>query len=68
MKNINEVMEKLPPELQDEVVDFARFLLQKKSHSNQKKLNLNWAGGLREYRERFTSLQLQKKVFEWWGD
>jgi hypothetical protein len=29
---------------------------------------MDWAGGLREYRDQFTSLQLQKKALEWWGD
>jgi len=26
------------------------------------------AGALREYRDQFTALELQKKALEWWGD
>jgi hypothetical protein len=68
MKKIDELMEKLPPELQDEVYDFAQFLLGKKTQPKQKRLRMDWAGGLSEFRDKFTSLELQKKALEWWGD
>jgi hypothetical protein len=29
---------------------------------------MDWAGALSEYRDRFTSLELQKEALEWWGD
>ena len=67
MQTIKELIEKLPPDLQQEVRDFVEFLLEKKVPKRQKKLRLTWAGGLREYREQFTSLELQKKALEWWG-
>jgi len=31
-------------------------------------LKLDWAGGLKEYKDKYTSLELQKKILEWWGD
>jgi len=58
----------LPPDLQQEVRDFVEFLLEKRRRRGRKKLRLTWAGGLREYRDQFTSLELQKKALEWWGD
>jgi hypothetical protein len=58
MKTIEELIKELPPELQQEVSDFAQFLLDR----------MTWAGGLREFRDQFTSLELQKKALEWWGD
>jgi hypothetical protein len=67
MQTIKELVEKLPPDLQQEVRDFVEFLLEKKAHRRQNKLRLTWAGALREYREQFTSLELQKKALEWWG-
>jgi hypothetical protein len=67
MQTIRELVDKLPPDLQQEVIDFAEFLLEKKMHKRQKKLRLTWAGGLQEYRDQFTSLDLQKKALEWWG-
>jgi hypothetical protein len=68
MRKIDELMEKLPPELQDEVYDFAQFLLERKIQPKQKRLRMDWAGGLSEFRDKFTSLELQKKALEWWGD
>ncbi|MCL5982938.1 MAG: DUF2281 domain-containing protein [Firmicutes bacterium] len=67
MQTIRELVDKLTPDLQQEVIDFAEFLLEKKMHKRQKKLRLTWAGGLQEYRDQFTSLELQKKALEWWG-
>jgi len=68
MESIEELMAKLPPDLQQEVKDFAQFLVEKKAKPKRKKLRLTWAGGLREFRDQYTSLELQKKSLEWWGD
>jgi hypothetical protein len=68
MKNIEEVIRKLPLDLQQEVLDFAEFLKQRRLGKKQKNLRMSWAGGLKEFRDRFTSLDLQKKALEWWGD
>lgn len=65
---LKELVEKLPPDLQQEAKDFLEFLLEKRMRRKQKKLRLTWAGALREYRDQFTSLELQKKALEWWGD
>lgn len=68
MQTLSELVEELPPELQQGLRDFAEFLLAKKVHKRQKKLRLTWAGALRDYRDQFTSVELQKKALEWWGD
>ena len=69
MKRLEELVQELPPELQQEVYDFARFLRETKAKPRRKgKLRLNWAGGLREYRDRYASLDLQRKALEWRGD
>ena len=31
----------------------------------KKKLNLDWIGGLEEYRDKYTALELQKKAWDW---
>lgn len=67
MSRLKEIIEKLPPDLQKEVVDFAEYLLKKQTKKHGK-LRMNWAGALREYRDQFTSLELQKKSLQWWGD
>ena len=68
MPTLQHLVEQLPPDLQQEVRDFVEFLLEKKLRRKQKKLRLTWAGALREYRDQFTSLELQKRALEWWGD
>ena len=68
MKDLEEIVGELPPDLKEEVKDFAEFLLQKRKKPKQKHLRLSWAGALREYRDQYTSLDLQKKALEWWGD
>ena len=68
MSTIEELVSQLPPDLQQEVKDFAEFLLNKRLGRKQGKLRMSWAGALREFRDQFTSLDLQKKALEWWGD
>ncbi|HSE82992.1 MAG TPA: DUF2281 domain-containing protein [Thermodesulfobacteriota bacterium] len=58
----------LPPELQKEVEDFVQFLKEKRGRKAGKKLRQDWAGALKDYREQYTSLELQKKALEWRGD
>jgi hypothetical protein len=68
MKRLDEILKELPPDLQQEVLDFAEFLNQKRTRKRQKRLRLSWAGALKEFREQYTSLDLQRKALEWWGD
>jgi len=68
MGKIEEIVRELPPELRREVEDFAQFLVNKQGRKTGRKLRQDWAGGLREYRDKYTSLELQKKAMEWRGD
>ena len=68
MQTLKDLIEQLPPELQEEVRDFVQFLLNKKVHKRGRKLRQDWAGALREYRSQYTSLELQRKALEWRGD
>jgi hypothetical protein len=67
-KTLEELIRELPTELRQEVEDFVEFLLAKRQTREQGsgKLKMDWAGGLREYRDKFTSIELQQKVLEWW--
>ncbi len=52
MKRLEELVRELPPELQQEVYDYAQFLHEKRAQPKRKgKLRLTWAGALREYRD-----------------
>jgi hypothetical protein len=44
------------------------FLLEKQEKKSGRKLRQDWAGALKEYRDQYTSLELQKKALEWRGD
>lgn len=68
MKTIEEKIKELPPELQKKVEDFVQFLLEKRVRKYGRKLRQDWAGALRDYRNQYTSLELQKKALEWRGD
>jgi hypothetical protein len=68
MENIEEMVKKLPPELKREVEDFVNFLIEKKARKQGRKLRQDWAGALKDYRDQYTSLELQKKALEWRGD
>lgn len=65
METIEQKFIKLPHDLQQEVIDFIDFLFTKKVLKKSKKPKLDWIGGLKEYRDQFTSLELQKKAWEW---
>lgn len=67
VKDILELVERLPHHLQAEVRDFAEFLLQRHLQSDSRKMKLDWAGGLHDLRDRFTSVDLQHVATEWWA-
>jgi hypothetical protein len=68
MEQISELMARLSPQHQQNVLDFALYLAEKDNRPKRKKLRLDWADGLAEFKERYTSLQLQKDSLDWWGD
>ncbi len=68
MENIEDIIRKLPPELQREVKDFVNFLIEKRARKQGVKLRQDWAGALKDYRDKYSSLELQKKALEWRGD
>jgi hypothetical protein len=64
MKSLEQVIQSLPPELQDAARDFAQFLLDRKAPRRGQKLRLTWAGALREFRDQFIALDLQKRILQ----
>ena len=65
MQDLKELIEKLPPELQKEVRDFVEFLLERRARKAKKKPRFDWAGALKDLRDRYTSVELQHKIAEW---
>jgi hypothetical protein len=68
MTRLEELIKNLPPDLHSEAEDFLEFLLAKRARKPQGPLKLDWRGALRDFRERYTSVELQHKAQEWWGD
>jgi hypothetical protein len=61
-----ELFKNMPPALKTEVLDFAEFLMKKKTAPAQnRKLKKNWAGALSHLKEKYSSIDLQKKALEW---
>ncbi len=65
---LDKIFKELPPNIQQQVRDFAEFLLKKWRRKPAKKLRQDWAGALKDYRNQYTSLELQRKALEWRGD
>lgn len=65
METIAQKIEKLPKTLQREVLDYIDFLITRKVNKTKKKPKLDWIGGLKEYRDQYTALDLQEKALEW---
>lgn len=65
MKSIEERIKELPPELQQEVVDFIDFLTERRLRQPRGKPNFDWAGALKDLRDQYTSVELQHKISEW---
>ena len=67
-KPLDELLKELPPDSQAEVRDFVELLLRKRNKKPAGRLRQSWAGALSDFREEYTSLELQKKSLDWRGD
>jgi hypothetical protein len=66
LKEISEKAGSLSPRNQAEVLDFIEFLaMKKKMVGKSVKLRQDWAGALRKYKGKFSSIELQKKALLW---
>lgn len=65
MESIIKKIQNLPPDLQDQANDFIDFLINKKNRKMRKTPKLDWIGGLRQFKNQFSALELQKQALEW---
>ncbi len=65
MEAVERKIRQLPPHLRDEAMDFIDFLLLKAQSQARKRPTLDWIGGLKQYRNRYSALQLQEMASEW---
>ena len=67
-EDLKALIDRLPPEMEYEVREHIENLLKTAGKSRKRTLRLDWAGGLKEYRDQYTSRALQKKILEWWAE
>ena len=63
--NIVEKFNQLPPDLQEKAIKYIDSLLTQKELRRKKKKKFDWAGGLKEFRDDYTSVELQEKALDW---
>ncbi len=68
IKPLDQILKELPQESQAEVRAFVESLIEKRKRQTVRHLHQTWAGALEDYREQFTSLELQKKSPDWRGE
>lgn len=67
-RSLEELVRELPPDLQAKVRQFVELLQETTNGETNKRLEQNWAGALSDFREKYTSIDLQQKSLEWRGD
>jgi hypothetical protein len=68
IKPLDQLLKELSQDSQAEVRQFVESLIEKRRRQSGGHLRQNWAGALEDYREQFTSLDLQKKALDWRGE
>lgn len=64
-QTLKNYVEQLPPDIQQDVQDFAEFLLEKRKRRPKGIPIFDWAGALKDFRDQYTSVELQHKIAEW---
>ena len=64
-KPLRELVQELSPDEHAEVRDFIDFLLAKRSRGEKRALRQDWAGSLRDYRDKHTSLEPEWQALAW---
>ena len=65
---IIEKLNTLPDTKQREVLNFVEALVAQGRLEQQGTLQQEWAGALKDFRDKYTSLELQRKASEWRSD
>lgn len=65
MQTLKELVDQLPPEFHQQARDFVEFLLEKRARRPKRRPRFDWAGALKDLRDRYSSVELQHKIAEW---
>ena len=66
-QDMEDRLREMPEDLRRQVIDYMEFLLSKYRRRNPKARNFkfDWEGGLAEFSDRYTAVELQHKASEW---
>lgn len=67
IKQINKKIERMPPDLLSEVMNYIDYLMNKYSvdSKNIKSFDFTWEGGLNKLSKKYSAVDLQHKSLEW---
>ncbi|MCS7310521.1 MAG: DUF2281 domain-containing protein [Armatimonadetes bacterium] len=67
IERLQSLVKELPPEVQQELLDYAEFLHSKYVRTSGRPLRFDWEGALSHLRGEYTSVQLQHETLRLWG-
>ena len=62
MSTLEDLVKQLPPDLRQEVEDFARYLVEKHVPAQRRPMRFTWVGALQDLGKRVTSVELQHEI------
>jgi len=66
---LEDKIKQLTPEEKEQVIKFIDDILNRKNVVEfKRKPTFAWAGGLASLKDKYTSIELQKKINEWWTE
>lgn len=61
---LKDMIRALPPELQEKVRDFVKFLSARQAKKRKAKMRFEWQGALKDLRSQYISVELQHRISE----
>ena len=67
IKKLNQKLQRVPPQLIPEIMDYIDFLINKYGidSSNKREFKFQWSGGLSDISKQYNSVELQHKAMDW---
>jgi hypothetical protein len=63
---VEPVLKKMPPDMQRKVLKYIEALSARTHEKRHGTMKFAWAGACADINNEYTSVQLQKKILDWW--
>jgi hypothetical protein len=63
---VEPVIRKMPPDLQRQVLKYIEALSARTGGKHRGTMKFAWAGCCADMKDEYSSVQLQKKILDWW--